>query len=205
MSVINSFVNVIAGATVLLGGEPFMDKRVGDGSWTVRKLIGLPLLTVGGVGVVVGYLRNKRVRGQRNDAETFCADKNCGCGQDPCKTYGAETCVSCETPDSYYVGGLCSDSGEIKCISCCSCDDCHNRWSQLEVGEMQGAETFESQLSFDRWSKDEMDEELHGGRDMNFEDWLDDEIDSHGKGISLKRWGDEEEGESEHQHAEYNR
>ncbi len=81
---------------------------------------------------------------QEADAETFCADKNCGCGQDPCKTYGAETCVSCETPDSYYVGGLCSDSGEIKCISCCSCDDCHNRWSQLEVGEMQGAETFEA-------------------------------------------------------------
>ena len=57
----------------------------------------------------------------------------------------AESCVSCETPDRYYVGGLCSDSGEMKCISCCSCDNCHNRWSQLEVGEMQGAESFSAE------------------------------------------------------------
>ena len=63
------------------------------------------------------------------------------------------------------------------------------------------AETFEAQLSFDRWSKDEMNEELHGGRDMNFEDWLEDEVHTHGN-IPLKEWGDEEESESEHQHAE---
>ena len=71
MAVINSFVNVIAGATVLLGGEPFMDKRIGDGGWTVRRLVGIPLLAIGGIGIVVGYIRNKRVRGQRNDAEDF--------------------------------------------------------------------------------------------------------------------------------------
>ena len=65
------------------------------------------------------------------------------------------------------------------------------------------AETFEAQLSFDRWSKDEMNEELHGGRDMNFEDWLEDEVHTHGN-IPLKEWGDEEESESEHQHAEFN-
>ena len=74
MAVINSFVNVIAGATVLLGGEPFMDKRIGDGGWTVRRVGGIPLLAIGGVGIVVGYIRNKRVRGQRNDAETFNAE-----------------------------------------------------------------------------------------------------------------------------------
>jgi hypothetical protein len=75
MAVINSFVNVIAGATVLLGGEPFMDKRIGEGGWTVRRLVGIPLLAIGGVGIVVGYIRNKRVRGQRNDAETFNAEE----------------------------------------------------------------------------------------------------------------------------------
>jgi hypothetical protein len=67
----------------------------------------------------------------------------------------------------------------------------------------KNAETFEAQLSFDRWSKDEMNEELHGGRDMNFEDWLEDEVHTHGN-IPLKEWGDEEESESEHQHAEFN-
>ncbi len=80
-------------------------------------------------------------------------------------------------------------------------------WDEINYSITQetqfNAETFEAQLSFDRWSKDEMNEELHGGRDMNFEDWLEDEVHTHGN-IPLKEWGDEEESESEHQHAEFN-
>ena len=54
--------------------------------------------------------------------------------------------------------------------------------------------------TFNRWSKDEMNEELHGGRDMSFDDWLEDEINSHGN-IPLREWGYEEEhDEPEHQH-----
>jgi hypothetical protein len=124
MSVINSFVNVIAGATVLLGGEPFMDKRVGDGSWTVRKLIGLPLLTVGGVGVVVGYLRNKRVRGQRNDAESFNADEI----EETDQEIAESVLFSCDDCGSMYGRGagdvlICSRLGQEghynHCAGCC--------------------------------------------------------------------------------------
>ena len=70
---------------------------------------------------------------------------NCSKGFDDCEcdnsseSFNAENCVSCETPDWYWVGGLCSDSGELKCISCCYCDDCHKRWSQLESGEIDKA------------------------------------------------------------------
>ena len=72
------------------------------------------------------------------------------------ETFDAESCVSCETPDWYYVGGLCSENGEMKCISCCSCDDCHNRWSQLEVGEMQGAESFGAEQIGKRGNRKQM-------------------------------------------------
>ena len=103
MSIITSFVNVIAGASVLLGGKAFMDEQIGTEGPTLRKAIGAPLLGIGALGIAISYVRNKRVREDKKaesdyyeaelyeaDAETFCADKNCGCGQDPCKTYGAE-------------------------------------------------------------------------------------------------------------------
>lgn len=63
------------------------------------------------------------------------------------------------------------------------------------------AETFNA-MSFNQWSQDEMNEELHGGRNMQFKEWLDDEVHTHGN-IPLKEWGYEEENdEPEHQHAE---
>ena len=63
------------------------------------------------------------------------------------------------------------------------------------------AETFNA-MSFKQWSEDEMNEELHGGQDMDFDSWLKDEIHTHGN-IPLREWGYEEEhDEPEHQHAE---
>lgn len=63
------------------------------------------------------------------------------------------------------------------------------------------AETFEA-MSFKQWSDDEMHEPKHGGSHMQFDDWLDDEIKSHGD-IPLSKWGYEEEhDEKEHQHSE---
>lgn len=63
------------------------------------------------------------------------------------------------------------------------------------------AESFDA-MSFNQWSQDEMNEELHGGRNMQFKEWLDDEVHTHGN-IPLKEWGYEEEhDEPEHQHAE---
>ncbi len=63
------------------------------------------------------------------------------------------------------------------------------------------AESFNA-MSFNQWSQDEMNEELHGGRNMQFKEWLDDEVHTHGN-IPLKEWGYEEEhDEPEHQHAE---
>ena len=70
---------------------------------------------------------------QEADAETFCADKNCGCGQDPCKTYGAETfeatdvgkrmkCRSCSQWE--FVKGVAmnnflqDDKGKWRCYDC---------------------------------------------------------------------------------------
>ena len=74
----------------------------------------------------------------------------------------------------------------------------HNRLGE----EWLGSESFAAPLTFNQWSDDEKHESSHQGGDTYFEDWLDEELHSHGKGISLKRWGDEEESESEHQHAE---
>ena len=63
------------------------------------------------------------------------------------------------------------------------------------------AETFNA-MSFKQWSQDEMNEELHGGQEMDFDSWLNDEIHTHGN-IPLREWGYEEEhDEPEHQHAE---
>ena len=63
------------------------------------------------------------------------------------------------------------------------------------------AETFNA-MSFKQWSQDEMNEELHGGQNMDFDSWLNDEIRTHGN-IPLREWGYEEEhDEPEHQHAE---
>ena len=60
------------------------------------------------------------------------------------------------------------------------------------------AETFNA-MSFKQWSQDEMNEELHGGQDMDFDSWLNDEIHTHGN-IPLREWGYEEEhDEPEHQ------
>ncbi len=56
--------------------------------------------------------------------------------------------------------------------------------------------------SFSQWSQDELNEPSHKGSKMQFDDWLDDEIKSHGD-IPLSEWGYEEEhDEPEHQHAE---
>tara|TARA_B100000131_G_scaffold262223_1_gene258577 strand:+ start:727 stop:2511 length:1785 start_codon:yes stop_codon:yes gene_type:complete len=56
--------------------------------------------------------------------------------------------------------------------------------------------------SFSQWSQDEMNEPSHKGRKMEFDDWLDEEIESHGD-IPLSEWGYEEEhDEPEHQHSE---
>lgn len=81
-----------------------MDERIGGDGPPLRKAIGAPLLGIGALGIAISYVRNKRVREDKKaesdfyeaelydaDAETFCADKNCGCGQDPCKTYGVES------------------------------------------------------------------------------------------------------------------
>jgi len=53
------------------------------------------------------------------------------------ESLNAETCVSCETPDWYWAGGLCSVSGELKCIGCCYCDNCNKRFTQ----ELEGGRT----------------------------------------------------------------
>lgn len=75
------------------------------------------------------------------------------------------------------------------------------RLRDLGMGAEYMAETFNA-MSFKQWSEDEMNEELHGGQDMDFDSWLNDEIHTHGN-IPLKEWGYEEEhDEPEHQHAE---
>ena len=56
------------------------------------------------------------------------------------ESFNAETCVSCETPDWYWAGGLCSVSGELKCIGCCYCDNCHKRYTE-EMQELEGGRT----------------------------------------------------------------
>lgn len=72
---------------------------------------------------------------------------------------------------------------------------------QIYQADEYGAESFNA-MSFNQWSQDEMNEELHGGRNMQFKEWLDDEVHTHGN-IPLKEWGYEEEhDEPEHQHAE---
>ena len=237
MSIITSFVNVIAGASVLLGGKPFMDDTVSSDGPTLRKVIGAPLLAIGGLGILMSYVRNRKVREDKKSesygAESFSADSLKGRWKDGTTRMVHEVSVT-KTPMGerypdekpeyrlsyngqnarlYYEGvAFYLPCWEYRSYGNYQRYGCFNNPMEAILSfkmqasqETKNAESFESQLSFDRWSKDEMDEELHGGRDMNFEDWLDDEIDSHGKGISLKRWGDEEEGESEHQHAEYNR
>ena len=66
MAIIGSFVNVIAGVSVLLGSKSFMDDKVGgaDGP-KIRDVIGVPLLGVGVLGILVSYVRNKSVRGEK--------------------------------------------------------------------------------------------------------------------------------------------
>ena len=72
---------------------------------------------------------------------------------------------------------------------------------QIYQADEYEAESFNA-MSFNQWSQDEMNEELHGGRNMQFKEWLDDEVHTHGN-IPLKEWGYEEEhDEPEHQHAE---
>lgn len=72
---------------------------------------------------------------------------------------------------------------------------------QIYQADEYGAESFNA-MSFNQWSQYEMNEELHGGRNMQFKEWLDDEVHTHGN-IPLKEWGYEEEhDEPEHQHAE---
>ena len=82
------------------------------------------------------------------------------------------------------------------------CANCGKRTStSASLNQGWDAETFNA-MSFNQWSQDEMNEELHGGRNMQFKEWLDDEVHTHGN-IPLKEWGYEEEhDEPEHQHAE---
>jgi len=89
--------------------------------------------------------------------------------------------------------------GNKMCVTCYNQHE--GRCYPCEEKE-QAAESFAAPLTFNQWSDDEKHESSHQGGDTYFEDWLDEELHSHGKGISLKRWGDEEESESEHQHAE---
>ena len=78
-----------------------------------------------------------------------------------------------------------------------SCWNCKSE----QCVKSNNAESFNA-MSFNQWSQDEMNEELHGGRNMQFKEWLDDEVHTHGN-IPLKKWGYEEEhDEPEHQHAE---
>ena len=89
----------------------------------------------------------------RDGALTECGwwnEKNEPCVYHPdgkeinAESFGAEECVSCDTPDGYWRGlPLCSSSGEELCISCCSCNMCRSKWNILEVGE-QKAESFNS-------------------------------------------------------------
>ena len=80
MSIITSFVNVIAGASVLLGGKAFMDEQIGTEGPTLRKAIGAPLLGIGALGIAISYVRNKRVREDKKaesdyyEAELYEAD-----------------------------------------------------------------------------------------------------------------------------------
>ena len=80
MSVITSFVNVIAGASVLLGGKAFMDEKITADGPSIRKVVGVPLLGVGALGILVSYVRNKRVREDKKaesdfyEAELYDAD-----------------------------------------------------------------------------------------------------------------------------------
>ena len=71
MSVITSFVNVIAGASVLLGGKAFMDEKITADGPSIRKVVGVPLLGVGALGILVSYVRNKRVREDKKAESDF--------------------------------------------------------------------------------------------------------------------------------------
>ena len=71
MSIITSFVNVIAGASVLLGGKAFMDESISADGPSIRKLIGTPLLGIGALGILVSYIRNKRVREDKKAESDF--------------------------------------------------------------------------------------------------------------------------------------
>ena len=71
MSIITSFVNVIAGASVLLGGESFMNKKIGGSDVPLRNAIGVPLLGVGTLGILVSYIRNRRVREDKKAESDF--------------------------------------------------------------------------------------------------------------------------------------
>lgn len=83
-----------------------------------------------------------------------------------------------------------------------SVDSIDPKLSQSKWSPHINAETFNA-MSFKQWSQDEMNEELHGGQDMDFDSWLNDEIHTHGN-IPLREWGYEEEhDEPEHQHAEF--
>ena len=65
------------------------------------------------------------------------------------ESFGAEECVSCDTPDGYWRGlPLCSSSGEELCISCCACNMCRSKWNMLELGE-QKAESFSAEGDYE--------------------------------------------------------
>ena len=172
MAVINSFVNVIAGATVLLGGEPFMDKRIGDGAWTVRKVVGIPLLAVGGIGILVGYLRNRRVRGKTNDAESLSDEPTCAsCGEEVKEEdiigdgtnrglccvpgYYDDTTWFAETfnAEKWKPKPQCEECGAFEGGNIDGCDDCDfTYWFNGKVYHPDsmiyiGAETFEAETS----------------------------------------------------------
>jgi hypothetical protein len=87
MSVITSFVNVIAGASVLLGGKAFMDEKITADGPSIRKVVGVPLLGVGALGILVSYVRNKRVREDKKAESDFYEAELYDAEEDDVKEY----------------------------------------------------------------------------------------------------------------------
>lgn len=128
MSVITSFVNVIAGASVLLGGKAFMDEKITADGPSIRKVVGVPLLGVGALGILVSYVRNKRVREDKKAESDFYEAELYEAVEDEYEEEVIESCEECGTVDSLY------DYSEGKI-----CKSCFNEENTKEA-ETFGAE-----------------------------------------------------------------
>ena len=130
MSIITSFVNVIAGASILLGGKPFMDDTVSSDGPTLRKVIGAPLLAIGGLGILMSYVRNRKVREDKK-SESFESEGG---------EKGDIICIKCRDSKEelekigeflYFTkdGIICQPCAEDYAIHYdspyCECDDCY--------------------------------------------------------------------------------